>query len=262
MGTKTRPDTPVASQARQIAEHIDELPDLIKAIADANTRPPIADVRVKLDYARIEFECLPVGDFIEKHWTPDHAEKFMARVANVSNALQSFIATITHLSAKPSEWLDRKTLAEFMAVARLTATTIRSWADEIEKLEAATLLTDRATKRRRISRQELRTKAESYVRRNGYSGLKSLARSLGCNPSSLHNAIKASRFLKDRKAKYEVSHKARVRETPLTDVHLENIPQQTEAHPDEALSELIDEQAAVMQAEERQARVRRPPSRS
>lgn len=115
---------------------------------------------------------------------------------------------------------------------------------------------------RRVSRAELAARAETYVKRNGYPGLNSLARSLCSSPSSLTIAISSSAYLKARKAEFKKQRSAKPRETPLTDLYLDNIAQDTEPDPEERLSQLIAEQSAEMGEEERRTRPTRPTSHS
>ncbi|MEK6677030.1 MAG: hypothetical protein AABZ47_15430 [Planctomycetota bacterium] len=108
-------------------------------------------------------------------------------------------------------------------------------------------------------RNELRAKAEKYVRENGYPGFNKLTRILKCAPASLSNAIKDSNFLKARKAVFEAAKESGGRPVALTDVLLDQTPQQTEASPGESLDtidDLVADQKADRRADARQTRQR------
>ncbi len=105
------------------------------------------------------------------------------------------------------------------------------------------------------TREELRKRAEQVVRRHGYHGLRPLARSLKCSPSSVSNAIKDSTFLKARKAEHEAERTGKPRETALTGVTVDDTAQQTEVDPQRqaVLNELIAEQESDVRADQRRA---------
>jgi hypothetical protein len=89
--------------------------------------------------------------------------------------------------------------------------------------------------------QDAKDKAERHVKRNGYPGLKALAKIVECSPATMSKAIERSPHLKARKAEYEAERTGKPRETPMTDVVLDNTQQTTEADP---LGRLVAEQRA------------------
>ncbi len=111
---------------------------------------------------------------------------------------------------------------------------------------AATIDSNPTTKtpppRQLESCRALRRRAEAYVKRNGFPGVRALARALACPGSSLKNAIDRSTYLAARRAEYKQDRSRKAREVPLTDVVLDNAIQDTEADSPETLSELIAEQ--------------------
>lgn len=115
------------------------------------------------------------------------------------------------------------------------------------------------TKSKPESREALMKRAERYVRvicKNAFPGLRRLTRELGCanRPASLMNAIKSSAYLRARQAEYESKRKLGAAETSLTDIHLDQIAQEREQDPSEALDILIAEQESDMRKDRRRTR--------
>ncbi len=101
--------------------------------------------------------------------------------------------------------------------------------------------------------QEAQEKAEIWVRRYGYPGLRELARKIGdCPPPTLAKSIKASKFLKARWAEHKRCKRA-WREVQLSQADLDERPQATESDP---LQRLVQEQETDARRDRRRARPR------
>lgn len=86
-----------------------------------------------------------------------------------------------------------------------------------------------------MSWEDAKEKAERHVKCNNYPGVNSLAKIVGCAPSTMSKAIKRSPYLKARKAEHEAERKGVPRETQMNDVVLDKTRQTTEADPLELL---------------------------
>jgi len=102
-----------------------------------------------------------------------------------------------------------------------------------------------------ITWQEAQQAAESHVKAHGgaFPSIKRLAEIVRCSRPTMDKAVKASKYLKARRAESQAAKAGRAE--PLTDAAIDQTEQQTEAQPDE-LAELIDEQRADERQEERQ----------
>ena len=128
--------TTVAKRAHEIAARIAQLPYQIRAFVDQEEKIDLAQIRKELNPGRLEFDFFPVFVFIEQNWTPSHAQAFSGRVCQVTNGVESFIQAMqAGTNRGPKAWIDRREMAKFFVVARLTAAYVGDWAGQIAKRE-------------------------------------------------------------------------------------------------------------------------------
>lgn len=125
----------IANDARRLADHIEKLPERMRAFLDADPKPDPSEVREALEPSRLSIDAFRIHNLIEIQWSPDHAKTFVSRILQLEDGLKEFLrAYAVTLDPSAGMAFDRLELGKFFVVATLTAENIRGWADAIESL--------------------------------------------------------------------------------------------------------------------------------
>lgn len=101
--------------------------------------------------------------------------------------------------------------------------------------------------------QAAKVKAEAHCARNGFPGVRSLAKIVGCSPATMSKAIQNSTALKARQAEVNQARK-RIKINRLNDIKMDGLEQRSEADPrDAAIGRLVAEQQADMRNDEQRS---------
>lgn len=76
--------------------------------------------------------------------------------------------------------------------------------------------------------QDAKEKAETFVKQNGFPGVRALAKFVGCAPATMTKAIKRSKCLTARKAQCKADKKGHPRTIPMTNMVMDRTPQTVE----------------------------------
>jgi len=125
----------IAGRARDTANTIRRLPGIVREIVDANPCPTIEEVRRRLNPTKLEVDFGDVVLYVQRNWTPAHADRLVMQVAKVADGTRAFIAAVEHFARTPTgerAGLRLSVDGVFVGVCLMLAKAIDQWAGDIE----------------------------------------------------------------------------------------------------------------------------------
>lgn len=125
----------IASIAKRTAETIRRLPSLMKEIVESNPWPPFSEVSKRLDPTKLDVDFMDVALYVERHWTPAHAQKLVGQIHKATDTVRDFLnvyETVTTKYQRENLSWRREDGATFLVVCMMIAKEVAQWAADIE----------------------------------------------------------------------------------------------------------------------------------
>jgi hypothetical protein len=163
----------------------------MKEIVESNPWPPFSEVSERLDPTKLDVDFMDVALYVERHWTPAHAQKLVGQIHKATDAVRDFLnvyETVTTKYQRENLSWRREDGVTFLVVCMMIAKEVAQWAADIE---------DRARRDGRLPSNAIDTNAHARSGKEliapwtpppGYVGRKTICndvrfRKKGKNPS-------------------------------------------------------------------------------
>ncbi|MEK6676766.1 MAG: hypothetical protein AABZ47_14075 [Planctomycetota bacterium] len=124
----------LAALARKTADRIRKVPYQISHILNSDPRPEYCQIREQLEPLKIKIDFLPVVTYVERNWTPAHAQALAGQIHKVTDTVDSFLSwyqTATANCSRDSFMWRREENASFLVLCLMIAQQVAQWAADI-----------------------------------------------------------------------------------------------------------------------------------